>query len=317
MHSIERELEKTKSFLFDHNSLNTHYSKVWFGATETIEGYFKLLNFENVERVLTVCSSGDHIFNLVNQGIKNIDVFDNNPLTFPYFNLRMAMMLAFSYEDFSSFFRQLSIDVTDVGKEYELYSLFKSFLSSPYDYFFEDLYSFHLKQNRDPSFSSSLLLKMCHNYVPFPVAALKNQYLSNEEEYEKTKSNLKDCTIQFQCCDVFDLPQYFFQSYDKILLSNIVDYLPFSVAVCNTNFHNFIMNNLVPMLKPNGEIMGAYIYHYIDHGHFRGIHFQNNLDTDYSVFYKNYQVIEVATIDDFSLTEYNSRDAVLLYKKER
>lgn len=36
MHSIERELEKTKSFLFDHNSLNTHYSKVWFGATETI-----------------------------------------------------------------------------------------------------------------------------------------------------------------------------------------------------------------------------------------------------------------------------------------
>lgn len=42
------------------------------------------MNWGQTKKVLTVCSSGDHILNLINKGVTEIDTFDINALTFPY-----------------------------------------------------------------------------------------------------------------------------------------------------------------------------------------------------------------------------------------
>lgn len=115
MKNIEEEIINVKDFLFNKN-YRSNYSKVWYGTTETIREYVEVLDWKDVSRVLTVCSSGDHLFNLINQGIKKVDSFDINPLTYPYFKLRKAIMLANDYKNFYKFLGKLSIYIVQVKK---------------------------------------------------------------------------------------------------------------------------------------------------------------------------------------------------------
>lgn len=312
MEGIERSIEVAKSFIFDRKCVDPRCSRVWYGATESIKDYFELLEWSDAKKVLTVCSSGDHILNLVNRGIKEIDSFDTNPLTFPYFNLRLAFMLTFSYEEFFRKFDRLSIASSSERKEYELFLAVKDFIPEPYNYFWEELYSENLVRNKHDIMTPSLLGNLCMHYIPSQTSKLRNKWLSDKEEYERTRQNLEGCNISFNCCDVFDLPNVFSSNYDKILLSNISDYL----GVDNKKFHRFISDDLASMLNENGEVLAAYVYHYIDDGDFSGVHFKKNVDGDYSVFEEDYQLFQVRNIHDYGTVEYGSKDGILVYQKK-
>lgn len=69
------------------------------------------------------------------------------------------------------------------------------------------------------------------------------------------------------------------------------------------------------MLNTDGSILAAYIYHFIDNDKYRGLHFKNSYDCNFSPSTNEYQVFEVNNIDDFGSYEYGSKDAVLMYKK--
>ena len=312
MKDIEKSIIAAKKIVFDDKCFDPKYSKVWYGTTENIKEYFELIEWEQVKKVLTVCSSGDHILNLVNKGVMIIDSFDLNPLTFLYLNLRIAFILAFDYEDYFKYFNKLSIASRSEIQEYEIFSLIKSYLSSSLLFFWEELYRENLSRNKHSSMERGLLGKFCMHYSPFCTSKLRNQWLYEKSEYEKTKQNLKKCIINFKCANVLDIPHIFSERYDKILLSNIADYL----RTPSDSFEKFVRNELASMLNINGEILAAYIYHFIDNGEYRGIHFKNGCDSNYSVFENNYQILEVSYIDEFGFREYGSKDAVLVYKKK-
>ena len=316
MEDIEKNIIAAKSFVFDNNCIDKNYSKVWFGSTENIQEYFELLKWEQVKKVLTVCSSGDHILNLVNRDVFEIDTFDINPLTFPYLNLRMALILSFDYEDYFSFFDKLSIASRSESQEYEIFLRIKPFILPPYDFFWEELYRENSLRNKHNSMQPGLLGRICMHYIPDCTSKLRNRWLYNQNEYEKTKQNLQKCNISFKCLNVLDITQNFLGEYDRILLSNIADYLqaPF-IDFDNKKFDAFIRNELATILNANGEILAAYIYHFIDNGEFRGVHFKNGCDSNYSIFKNNYQILEISNIDDYGSKEYRSKDAVLVYKK--
>lgn len=61
-------------------------STVYYFTNENILDYFNQLDFKNVSSALTVCASGDQIFNLVHKNVGVIDAFDTNGLT-EYFSL--------------------------------------------------------------------------------------------------------------------------------------------------------------------------------------------------------------------------------------
>ncbi len=311
MEDIKKNITAVKAFLFEHKCIDSKYSKVWAGTTENIKEYFKLMNWEQTKKVLTVCSSGDHILNLINKGITEIDTFDINPLTFPYLNLKIAFILAFDYEDYFNFFNKLCIASRSEIQEYEIFTFVKPYLETPYNFFWEELFQENIIKNKHSSIESGLLGKFCMNYIPSHTSKLRNQWIHGKNEYNKTKENLKKCTINFKCSSIENIPNNFSKEYDKILLSNIADYLHISPI----NFDKFVKNELSPMLNVNGEILTAYIYHFIDNGEYRGIHFKSNYDSNYSVFENDYQVFKVNNIDDFGTYEYGSKDAVLVYKK--
>lgn len=311
--AIEEELKHAKDFLFDRKKAPANYKKVWYGTTETIKEYIEVLNWKDISRVLTVCSSGDHIFNLINQGVNEIDTFDINPLTYPYFILRKAIMITNSYEDFYKFLKKLSIYASSEKQEYELFSSIKSAIDKPYDYFWEELYSKNLQENVHDITAPSLLSKMCKNYISPQTSKLRNNYYASEEEYEKTRNNLRNSSITFKCVDIKNLESAFKKKYDKILLSNIADY--FEVNTNEKDLYQYTVTNLQPLLRINGEILAAYIYNYMTDGKKQGINFKSNACTNNSLFEGNLQVIQVSNIDDWNNAKTSDKDAVLIYRK--
>ena len=80
---------------------HTKYSTLYFWTNENINAYLSLFPMEMYENALSVLSSGDHIFNLIQRGILDIDTFDSNLLTKYYaLGLKKAMILKYSYKDF-------------------------------------------------------------------------------------------------------------------------------------------------------------------------------------------------------------------------
>lgn len=313
MLDINKNIIEAKSFLFD-NNINSNCERIWFGATESIKNYFELLEWENTKKVLTVCSSGDQVLNLVNYGIKYIDSFDINPLTFPYLQLKIGLILALSYKEYIKIFEKLSITNINETQEYEIFCKIKDYINHPYDFFWEQLYLENLIKNKHNTMEPGLLGKLCKNYIPFQISNLRNQYLSSEKEYEKTRENLRKSIITFKTANLLEIHKIFSTNqYDKIFLSNIFDYLSFNYNI--NELDKFIRTDIAKLLNDNGEILTAYIYHYINNYEYNGINFKNLGNFDTNILKKLYCLKKVPHINDYSGIEFESNDAVLIYKK--
>lgn len=100
---LEEAIKYSKDILLNSNFFDkvsfSRYSKVFFAASENIRAYLDQERF-NKSRALTVLSGGDHVFNLISHGVKEIDAFDINYLTYFVYKLRLAMIRGLSYQDF-------------------------------------------------------------------------------------------------------------------------------------------------------------------------------------------------------------------------
>ncbi len=75
------------------------YSQGYLGTTENIGYYLEKEKFKN-NRAFTILGSGDHVFNLIFKGFKEIDAIDINRLEYYVYYLRKAMILCLAYKDF-------------------------------------------------------------------------------------------------------------------------------------------------------------------------------------------------------------------------
>ena len=76
------------------------FRNLYFQSNENIDYYLNMIDLGNRENALTVAGSGDHIFNLVANGITEVDSFDINYLTeYLALGLKKAMIVKYSYYD--------------------------------------------------------------------------------------------------------------------------------------------------------------------------------------------------------------------------
>ncbi len=222
-------------------------------------------------------------------------------------------MKAFSYQDFYKFFERLTIIATNEKKEYDYFSIIKPFIEKPYDYFWEELYLENLRSNVHDITTPGLLSLMCMNYIPPSTSKLRNKYYENEYEYEKTKNNLKNCSVTFNISNVKDLSKTFRRKYDKIFLSNIADYL--DITTSTKELYEIIVDNIKPLLNKNGECLSAYTYNYTSDNQSEKIRFKFNPNGNYSIFEKNLRLIKVNNINVCGEPSCQNKDAVLVYRK--
>lgn len=200
----------------------SEYQKVYFSTNENINGYLNLVDFNNKDSALSVMSSGDHIFNLITNNILNIDTFDTNKLTEYYvLGLKRALVLKCNYKEYLKSISILMDSNSDNDRINELIYDLLPFMDRKYRIYWCEILDYNYKEQKLDNTNLNLIKMLFINTID---VSHINNYLMNEDNYNKLKENIIKTNISFKCVDAVNLSSEFDKKYDFILLSNILDY---------------------------------------------------------------------------------------------
>ena len=213
------------------------YDFIYPYSNENISDYLTPESCRGRSKGLAILGGGDHAFNLITNGVMNVDTFDINMLTEYYsLGLKRAMIMKYSYQKYMDIMRIIEfqkgigsiLEELDFAFDYYnddivkyLISDLRNDMDQKYRAFWDDLLYKCIKNNI-MSIADLVFRKSCSTYDYF----LSNNYLKNEEAYNLLKSNLGKANINFVHANVSDLVSYFSDSkYDIMLLSNTLSYV--------------------------------------------------------------------------------------------
>lgn len=251
MTEVENDINKTMEFLrsgqekffsVDFKS----YSPVFLDTNEEITDYLKNQNLNG--RALTVCASGDHIFNLLCKGVEKIDSFDINKVSYYYYKLKYAWILQHSYQEFLDFYFQIPTQEQEVFRLDKLDDL--SFIDDEtYQYF--------------SSLKNENVSKLC--YGRDSSYSIKQRSIFYDEcKYEKLRSILRNgFDFKFIHSDLSDLNEKIDGKYQYMCLSNIGDYMnreDLTQYYKLKEYLQFCKEKIFPFLSDEGEAMFYYLF---------------------------------------------------------
>ena len=163
------------------------FMSIYSFSTENVKGYIDYFDLKN-KSLLTVGSSGDQIINAYSKGCRDITLIDINPFAEYYINLKIAGIISLTYQEFELFFfRNIGLNRNNDRYNKHLFSKLSNTLKTiDYDsyYFFEQIFN---KYSVD-KISDYL---MNDDEDDYKVIKHINNYLHDEEAYNKTKKLLK------------------------------------------------------------------------------------------------------------------------------
>ena len=222
------------------NELFSSFGKMYPMTSENIKGTYELFDLKDKD-VLSVISSGDHIFSAILNGAKSVTGFDVNYLTEYYYHFKKAMIETY---DLDKFKEVLLYNIIPIGRIKEKwYEEFRDTIDDKYRIFWDEIVKYSL--NKELPLDSLILA--CPNYFNLI------DYLS-EEKYNKLKENLGYVKTDFIHSDLLHLDKHLERKYDFMFFSNISDY----IGINKTKELSKI--KLMGNLKENGTIVYAYMY---------------------------------------------------------
>lgn len=251
---LNQAIFETKNIIDRNSQLGSfdEFSSVYFWTTEDIS-YYLMHTYFNKNKALSVIGSGDQIFNLICLGVKHIDAFDINQLTYYLYYLKRAVLLSYDYFLF---------------KEIEHQGFFISDFVSFRDMFLE----IKSCMPKDVATYYQVILEYLNCHSTYELYSLYrggmrgvenfNFYFNDETEYLKTQENIKHAKVRFYFDDVMQIPSLVSRRYDLILLSNIYDYLCLGlegdISQSIEHFKKYIAHFL-PLLSKNGVLINYFI----------------------------------------------------------
>lgn len=236
------------------------YQKVYAWTNEYIKGYLDLVSFTDKDSALSVMASGDHAFNLIEKGISIVDTFDTNRLTEYYaLGLKRAMILKYDYNTFLNVTQKLYSDNITIEEISEIVLGLLPFMDSKYANYWRQIIDFNMQMQRN-NHTKLNLFRMLNFANNFENMNELNNYLVNEEHYERLRNRMGTANINFKCANAMNLESEFNSQYDFILLSNILAY--FSIRwKFDWDYEEFkkYEDSLKKILKPEGIIFLKYI----------------------------------------------------------
>ena len=227
----------------DRSTLFDSFARVYGMTTENVKGTFSHYDFTGKD-ILTVCSSGDHIFGALLNGASQVDAFDVNALTEYYFYFKKALIEGVSFAEFKDF---LIYNLIPIGRlSLNTYEKFRDYIDMPYRDFWDEIINYGLSNNLD--------FRRLFNNSPnssYRYDSMVDYY--SEENYDLLKEKFALTHVNFIHCGLNKLSLQLEKPYDYMFLSNIADY----VGVFETKK---ISEGLLPFVKDGGEIAFAYLY---------------------------------------------------------
>ncbi len=283
------------------------YMRIYSFSTENISGYIDFFDLKN-KSLLTVGSSGDQVLNSYFNGCRDITLIDINPFSKYYINLKIAGILSLSYQEFQKFFYRLINNYYNYGR-YNM-QLFKKISSNLKTIDYASFYFFQFIFN---NYKRDKISDYLMNDDERNTKVLKkiNNYLKDEESFNKFKTILKDVCFKFINEDIFK-----FQSnvkYDNIFLSNL----------CTTvNLYQF-KDLLVKLNNNNLAVDGKMLIAYLWNTNF----YSNEINFDWIQAYvmpaTRYMLDSFITehhhilgINDIICDKNYNSDLVMIYKKK-
>lgn len=285
----------------------SEYHKSYYWTNENIKGYLDKVDFEGKDNALSVLASGDHIFNLVEKGITNIDTFDTNKLTEYYaLGFKNAMILKYSYEEFIQYMQIISSD--NISLEYltELLLSLLPYMDKKYRVFWREIIEYNYKIQKEMGTNLNLFQMLCINLGVIDARICYNNYLSSKENYEEFKNRLMLANITFKEANAYRLEAEFDSTYDFVLLSNILDYFDkYFGKGWSYDCLKLYEKRISSLVKPEGIIFLHYIFDY------NSFDRNANLITDSSISQRTLKGEEVVLLP----SDYDALDVGMILKR--
>ena len=291
------------------------YDFIYPYSNENIKAYLTPKVCKEKSNGLAVLGGGDHAFNLITNGVKNVDTFDINRLTEYYvLGLKRAMILKYSYQEYMDIMRMIAFQ-KGFGMPIEE-SLFD------FDYYSDDIVGYlisDLRSNMDQKyrdFWDGILSRFNNSGITF-IADLVfrkscsiddylefNNYLKDEESYNLLKSRLGKANINFKCSNVTDVVSTFSgKKYDIMLFSNTFDY----VSDWDVSEFKEYIDSLGSISNVNAQLFFHYIfdptYFYIK----KGDYYRAPIFAGSGIYYNR--------ISELGLELKDSNDVMVLQKR--
>lgn len=312
------ELEKTKELIENYIKYHNAFSnRVYSYTNENIKSYLNNFDFNDKNSALSVLSSGDQVFNLIHNGIINIDTFDSNYLTeFYSLGIKKAMILKYDYKDFLHKYLDLLLGYYSIYKESIFIEKLLPYMDNKYAIFWNELVKFNYDLQSNNSDKRLLISDIVtKKFIIKDRIKLYNNYLSSNEDYEMLKDNLLNSKINFSCLDILDISNKFNNKYDFILLSNIFDYLDSRFKLGWNYFYlKEEINKMYPMLNNDGVMLIHYLFKCIMEDN----KVKGTLIAGSNVKYNDLTNEELCYFDFFDNKNYsdNMKDAIMYVRKK-
>lgn len=183
---IEKQIKEHK--IFNAGTPFSKYQKIYLWTNENINGYLSDINPSIGDIALTVMASGDHTFNLVTNGVLNIDTFDTNILTEYYvLGLKRAMVLKYDYNTFINTMEKLSSNNINIEESTNIIYELLPFMDTKYRKYWLELNDKNYKLQKEHNTNFSIFHLLFINILDDYKYLKSNNYLINEENYNKLK----------------------------------------------------------------------------------------------------------------------------------
>lgn len=243
MTSIEDAQKLIESNRFGSGGFSDH-TPVYEYTTEDIGN--SIGNYTYNDRILTVLSSGDHVFNYILRGAENIEAFDLNVITKYYYKLKRAIIEKLPFEEF--------LKETSNLVPYGLAHLDELNLD-------EETYTFwsFYRDNQPEDRYERAILKV------FPSGSKRYNLYFNGDSYKRLQEVLKSgINIPFHHANTLNLHKSITGEFSEINLSSIYSLIP------KKDIHK-VIRKLKPHLAKEGQIL-FYSFWRADDKQYRKLH---------------------------------------------
>ena len=193
MNELEKDIYYTERLLEGKDSKN--YDCVYFSTNEHLDDIFSNFDFKD-KKVLSVIGSGDQAFHFYNSGVKKLDLFDINKLSFYYYYLRVWTMeyLKRSYPiknmDSSYISNLLDLVNPKTRDEKIAYFFWKSFIKNFNNDFSKYLFIPSFLELDEDKYDDTKLFDTIGNYNPkfYHIDLTKNVNVGSKYDYIYTSN---------------------------------------------------------------------------------------------------------------------------------
>lgn len=212
--NLKEAIDETKKMMdkqgYGYNSF-AKYSLFYFHSNENAKMALENLEF-NKNQALSVMASGDQVFNLISLGVKHIDAFDINILTYFIYHLRRAIYLVYGPEKgaiIENMFCSVEIDTIKLLK---ILTTLRPVLPDEVIAYFQEVltYAHYLQTYHSENYFAYLSIILNRKG--------QNLYLS---DFSRFQDNLEHAEVNFINSDIENLSGNLDRNYDLMYFSNI------------------------------------------------------------------------------------------------